>query len=447
MDKKLSLLICDDDSLILKTLSFRLKSIYDVTTANTIELAEELVSSVKFELAILDINFEGQDKTGAYLQDLISRRSPSTAIVLHSGDSNIKRICEAKDRKHLAMVIKGEDSFGDLLNVLNRLSQTVKSEKMAVKGKMLTYSPKMQEVINQIDTIIEKNNKEPILILGESGVGKEHLVKYIAKRSGVKNPVCENMASIPETLAESKLFGHKKGAFTGAIENSTGLFEQAHGGILFMDEMGEAISSIQAKILRVLQEKEVIRVGENSPRKIDVRFIAGTHCDLEKMILDGKFREDLYYRLNSFIIKIPPLRERKEDIMFLASSFLDELNFENKNREIYRFSIDAEEALTNYSWPGNIRELYSFIKTINVTLPSKYLITKLDIDKLLESKNLNLKSAIITSVVDSKKTKKRTTKELILSTFEKCARNKKLTAESLGIDRATVYRTLERAGI
>ena len=446
MDRKLSLLICDDDALILQTLSFRLKPLFDVTVSNTIEHAEELIDSMKFDLAILDINFEGQEKTGAYLQDKINRRSPSTAIVLHSGDSNITRISEAKDRKHLALVVKGVDSFSDLLKTLNRLSQSIKNEKLAIKGKMLTYSPKMQEVINQIDTIIEKNNKEPILILGESGVGKEHLVKYIAKKCGIKNPVCENMASIPETLAESKLFGHKKGAFTGAIDNSTGLFEQAHGGILFMDEMGEAISSIQAKILRVLQEKEIIRVGENTARKIDVRFIAGTHCDLEKMILDGKFREDLYYRLNSFIIKIPPLRERKEDIMFLATQFLDELNDENEKNEVYRFSVDAEEAFLNYSWPGNIRELYSFVKTINVTMPSKYLITKDDINGLLENKSALKKESKIAQK-ETKKSKKRLSAETILNAFEQYARNKTLTAKALGIDRATVHRTLERTGL
>lgn len=156
MDKKLSLLICDDDSLILISLSTRLKSLYDVTTANTIEGAEELLDKMKFDLAIIDINFEGQEKTGAFLQDKISRRSPSTGIILHSGDSNIERICEAKDRKHLAMLFKGKSSFSDLLNTLNRLSQAIRSEKLAVKGKMLTFSPKMQEVINHIDTIIEK---------------------------------------------------------------------------------------------------------------------------------------------------------------------------------------------------------------------------------------------------------------------------------------------------
>lgn len=273
------------------------------------------------------------------------------------------------------------------------------------------------------------------------------MVKYIANRSGIKNPVCENMASIPETLAESKLFGHKKGAFTGATDNSTGLFEQAHGGILFMDEMGEASKAIQAKILRVLQEKEVVRVGENLPRKIDFRFIAGTHCDLEKMITEGNFREDLYYRLNSFIVKIPPLRERKEDIMFLATQFLDELNSENSKNETYRFSNDAEEALLAYPWPGNIRELNSFIKTINVSLPSKYLMTKDDINKILERKTVIKKEVLSVIKMEEKKTKKRTTKEAILSAFEKCAGNKTLTAESLGIDRATVHRALQKAGI
>ena len=447
MDKKLSVLVCDDDSLMLQTLSIRLRTLYEVTTANTIEKAEVLLDSMKFDLAIIDINFEGQEKTGADLQDVFGRRSPSTGIVLHSGDSNIRRIVDAKDRKHLAMIVKGEDSFSDLLNVLDRLSKSIKSEKFTSRGKILTYSSKMQEVLNRVDMIIEKNNREPILILGESGVGKEHLVKYIARQSSVKNPVCENMSCIQESLAESKLFGHVKGSFTGAIDNSTGLFEQANGGILFMDEIGEASPSTQAKLLRVLQEKEIVKVGDNKPRKIDVRFIAGTHRNLPEMIKTGSFREDLFYRLNSFVITIPPLRERPEDVMNLASEFLDKLNFANKNNEQYRFSLDAEEALLAYSWPGNIRELNNFISTINVELPSKYLITKIDIEKILEKKRLSVSMSKIEIPKILKTKKKRTTKEIILKALDSCSGNKTLVAEYLGIDRTTVYRTLEREGI
>lgn len=447
MDKKLRLLVCDDDSLMLQVLSIRLKPIYEVTTANSIEAAEVLLDSMSFDLAIIDINFEGQEKTGAYLQDVFSRRSPSTGIILHSGDNNIKRIVEAKDRKHLAMIIKGEDDFGDLLNALVRLSKISKSEKMTLKGKMLTYSKKMQDVLNRIDTIIEKDNREPILILGESGVGKEHLVKYIAKRSSVKNPVCENMSCIQESLAESKLFGHSRGSFTGAIDHSTGLFEQANGGILFMDEIAEASPSTQAKLLRVLQEKEVVKVGENKPRKIDVRFIAGTHKNLNEMIEAGTFREDLFYRLNSFVITIPPLRERQEDIMHLACEFLDKLNSENTKKEQYRFSNDAEEALLSYSWPGNIRELNNFIATINVELPSKYLITKKDIEELLAKKKTKIERTEIVNKKIVTPKKKRTTKELILKALDACSGNKTLVADYLGIDRTTVYRVLDREGL
>ena len=447
MEKKLKLLVCDDDSLMLQTLSIRLRHVYEVTTANTIEKAELLLDSMKFDLAIIDINFEGQEKSGADLQDVFSRRSPTTGIVLHSGDNDIRRIVDAKDRKHLAMVVKGQDSFADLLNVLDRLSKSIKSEKCASHGKILTYSSKMQEVLSRVDMIIEKNNREPILILGESGVGKEHLVKYIAKRSSVKNPVCENMSCIQESLAESKLFGHAKGSFTGAVDNSIGLFEQANGGILFMDEIGEASPSTQAKLLRVLQEKEIVRVGDNKPRKIDVRFIAGTHRNLPEMIKSGTFREDLFYRLNSFVITIPPLRERPEDIMNLASEFLEKLNLENKNKEQYRFSLDAEEALLAYSWPGNIRELNNFISTINVELPSKYLITKNDIQRLIEKKKLNIGVCKIEEPKILKAKKKRTTKEIILKALDACAGNTTLVAEYLGIDRTTVYRSLGREEI
>jgi len=217
--------------------------------------------------------------------------------------------------------------------------------------------------------------------------------------------------------------------------------------VLCLTIIGEASPSTQAKLLRVLQEKEIVKVGDNKPRKIDVRFIAGTHRNLPEMINTGTFREDLFYRLNSFVIKIPPLRERSEDVMNLASEFLDKLNFANKNNEQYRFSLDAEEALLAYSWPGNIRELNNFISTINVELPSKYLITKIDIEKILEKKRLSVSISKNGVPKILKLKKKRTTKEIILKALDSCSGNKTLVAEYLGIDRTTVYRTLEREGI
>jgi two-component system response regulator HydG len=445
MDKKLVVLVCDDDSLMLQVLSLRLRSMFEVHTSSSVDQAEVMLDNIKFDIAIIDINYKEQKKTGADLQDVFSRRSPATSILIYSGDNNIRRIVDVTDRKHTAVIVKGEDAFCDLITALDKMAKTILGDRLTSKGNMVTFSPKMQKVLNRIDTIIKKNNREPILILGESGVGKEHLVKYFAKKSSSKTLVSENMSCIQESLAESKLFGHTKGSFTGAVDNSIGLFEQANGGILFMDEIGEASPSTQAKLLRVLEAKEVIRVGENSPRKIDVRFIAGTHRNLKDMIKKGIFREDLYYRLNPFLITIPPLRERPEDIMYLANSFLDKLNSTCAPKEQYRFAADVAVAFLDYRWPGNIRELSNFISTLNVELPSKYLITKEDVLGLLKINSQHEteekeNAEIISESINKSKAKL----ELVL---QACNGNITLAAELLKMHRSTFYRKMESLGI
>lgn len=447
MDKKLVVLVCDDDALMLQTLNLRLRSLYEVHTSNSVEQAEVMLDSIKFDIAILDINFEGQEKTGAYLQDVFSRRSPSTSIIIHSGDNDITRIVDVKDRKHAALIVKGQDTFNDLLNIMNRMTKSKRGEKGVSQGNMVTFSPKMQEVLSRIDMIIEKNNCEPILILGESGVGKEYLVKYIAKKSSNKEPVCENMSCIQESLAESKLFGHVKGAFTGAIDSATGLFEQANGGIIFMDEIAEASPATQAKLLRVIEEKEVMRVGESRPRKIDVRIISGTHRDLLEMITEGTFRKDLYFRLASFTITIPPLRERAEDMMYIANGFLEKLNSGSTHKEQYKFSSDVEEALLTYHWPGNIRELGNFISTLNVELPSKYVITKNDILKLLQKKPQYISGTETMTVSETKTNIYRKAKEKLELALREYNGNISLAAASLKIHRTTFHRRMKILGI
>ncbi len=217
-----------------------------------------------------------------------------------------------------------------------------------------------------------------VLIEGESGTGKELVARYIHQRSGRKGPfVAVNCAAIPEGLLESELFGYERGAFTGAASSKEGKFELAHKGTLFLDEIGEMSPALQAKLLRVLQEKEVDRLGGKAPKKVDVRVIAATNRDLRKLVDEGEFREDLYYRLAVIPIKLPPLRERKEEIIPLAEHFLKKYSQEYK-REISGFTEDALRELEEYHWPGNVRELENVVERA-VILCEGDVITKEDL--------------------------------------------------------------------
>ena len=226
---------------------------------------------------------------------------------------------------------------------------------------LLGRCPAMQEVYKAIGRVAPQD--VTVLILGESGTGKELVARAIYHYSSrAKGPfLAINCAAIPETLLESELFGHEKGAFTGADRKRIGKFEQCHGGTLFLDEIGDMTPLTQTKILRVLQEQEFERVGGNEPIKADVRVIAATNRDLEKMVAEGTFRGDLYYRLNVFTIKLPPLRERGDDLPLLAEHFVRRFGRELK-KDVRGIAPEAMELLRRYPWPGNVRELQSVIK-------------------------------------------------------------------------------------
>ncbi len=327
------------------------------------------------------------------------------------------------------------------LDEINNLKEGIK-EKQNYNG-LISKSRGMEKIIELIEYVAKTD--VTILITGETGVGKEVVARSVFKNSKRYNKpyIKVNCAAIPETLLESELFGYEKGAFTGASnKEKLGLFELANNGTILLDEIGEIPINLQAKLLRVLQEKEIKRIGGIKTIKIDVRVIAATNQNLEEEVRKGRFREDLFYRLNVIPITIPPLRERKEDISLLAYTFLEKFNkLYNKNKD---FDITAIEALESHDWPGNVRELENAIERL-VVIGDKNFITRnsiisiLGIDKFKDINEVKIKGTLKEIVDNFEKT-------IIEKTLKECGTTYK-AAEVLGITQSTVVRKAKALGI
>ncbi len=301
-------------------------------------------------------------------------------------------------------------------------------------GEIIGTCPAMQEVFRKVDKIAGADI--PVLITGETGTGKELIAREIHRRSNRANGpfVTINCGAIPENLLESELFGHVRGAFTGAVATKPGRFQQAHGGTLFLDEIGELPLNLQVKLLRALQEHEVTKVGDTRPEKVDIRVIAATNRDLEKAISEGHFREDLYYRLNVVSIHLPPLRDRGEDIVLIAKYLLDKYVRELGGKA-RGFSPNAIVAMKKYDWPGNIRQLENVIKKA-VVLSEK---------ALLSPEDLGLTSDVIKPILPLAKAKERFVRQYINEVLARNNGNRTKTAKDLGVDPRTIFRYLEKS--
>lgn len=302
-------------------------------------------------------------------------------------------------------------------------------------------SPKMLQMYKTIARVAE--SRSTVLIHGESGTGKELIARAIHFNSSRSSApfVAVDCGSLAETLLESELFGHVRGAFTGAVTNKKGLFEEADKGTCFLDEVGDISLSMQAKLLRVLQEHEIKRVGGTETIKVDVRVVAATNRDLEQLVEEKKFREDLYYRLNVVSIYVPPLREREEDIPLLVEHFLSKYAAENR-KPMPRISPAALDLLVRYRWPGNVRELENMIERL-VTLSQSGLILPEDLPRRLRINAPDVDMGSFPTGVSLSQIEKL----YIQKVLEETGGNKKRAAEILGIDRRTLYRMAARLGI
>ncbi|MDR4494142.1 MAG: sigma-54 dependent transcriptional regulator [Nitrospirales bacterium] len=313
-------------------------------------------------------------------------------------------------------------------------------------GKLVGKSKPMQEIYNLVE--LASPTPARVLILGESGTGKELVAQSLHDLSERNNgpfiPV--NCSAIPETLLESEIFGHEKGAFTGALERKPGCFELAHGGTLFLDEVAEMSPSIQAKFLRILQDSSVKRIGGTAPIQVDVRVVAATNKDPLKAIQDGLLREDLYYRLNVCTIQLPPLRERKDDIPLLVKAFIEEFNA-NYSRNVQSIDDEALSCLLNHTWPGNVRELRNAIERAVMTCTSEIMTTahlpefgNKAVAAEFGEKNETVQLPLGSTIEDAER-------QLIVQTLKFSQNNKTRAAEILGVSLKTLHNKLHRYGL
>jgi transcriptional regulator with PAS, ATPase and Fis domain len=300
-------------------------------------------------------------------------------------------------------------------------------------GEIIGACPSMMEVFRKLQKVAGTDIS--VLITGETGTGKELIAREIHRRSNrVNGPfITVNCGAIPENLIESEMFGHVKGAFTGAIASRPGKFQQAHGGTLFLDEVGELTPQLQVKLLRAIQERVVIRVGDSRPEKCDIRILAATNRSLEDMIKTGEFREDLYYRLNVVNLWLPPLRERGEDVFIIAKALLSKYADE-MNSPVRGFSPAALAAIRKYDWPGNIRQLENRIKKALVLCDRS----------LLAPEDLDLGPEAQSPIVPLEKAKEDFQRRYVLDVLERNNGNRTQTARDLGVDPRTIFRYLER---
>ncbi|HEY8521816.1 MAG TPA: sigma 54-interacting transcriptional regulator [Gammaproteobacteria bacterium] len=360
------ILLVDDDPGLLRLLSIRLRAEqYEVEAVESAAAALAALPRFRPDLVITDLRMENMDGIGLLKE--IQRQRPGLCVLLLTAHGTIPDAVEATQSGAFGFLTKPVDKQ-QLLDYVERamkisgLSHTDEDW----SSEIITRSPAMQECLQQARMVAATDTR--VLITGESGTGKELLARAIHRASNRKNNafVAINCSAMPENLLESELFGHEKGAFTGAHRSHKGLFQAAHNGTLLLDEIGDMPMRLQVKLLRVLQEEQVRPVGATEAVPVNTRVISATHQDLKDLMIKGAFREDLYYRLNVVNIHLPPLRERREDIPLLVEHFLVQIAAESgRERKVY--APEAVELLVASNWPGNIRQLYNVVRQ-NVAL-------------------------------------------------------------------------------
>lgn len=406
---------------------------------------KDLLNALHRKPDVITLDYRLPDIDGGEVLKKIKAFDESIEVLIVSEQDDIETAVDLLKAGAYDYLVKSKDIKEKLLNTINHIKKNVHlktridSLQKEVQGKyafeksIIGKSPALKKVFELMEKAIQTNIN--VTISGETGTGKEVVSKAIHYNSPRKNKpfIAINMAAIPSELIESELFGHEKGAFTGAAARRTGKFEEANGGTLFLDEIGEMDMNFQAKLLRVLQEKEITPIGGNKIIKTDCRIIIATNRNLQEDVKSGKFREDLYYRLIGLPIHLPPLRERGQDILLLAKFFIDNFCKENK-LTTKTISEDARKKLLSYHWPGNIRELKSIMELAIVMSP----------DKEITPESITLATTDALSDILTEELSLREYNRRIVNLYmEQYNNNTKLVADKLNIGQTTVYRLLK----
>ncbi|RDK89176.1 sigma-54-dependent transcriptional regulator [Marinirhabdus gelatinilytica] len=440
--KKENILIVDDDIHILELLQRHLQSWnFHSYKAVSVKEAVQILRDTKIDLLITDLKMPEID--GTELIKFVSEHYPALPKLVITGYPSVQDslaaiksgvvdyLTKPFTKEELSNAIEKSLGSTDISSKKPVSTKAMDQKKGDAYGDIIGNSEKINEVIQIIERV--KDNKATIFIKGESGTGKELVARAIHYQGKFSRApfIAVNCGGIPENLLESELFGYTKGAFTGAEKNRDGFFQAANSGTIFLDEIGNASTAVQSRLLRVLQEKEVVKVGAQKADKIDVRIIAATNSDLKEMIKKETFREDLYYRLTVVEIEVAPLRERKEDIPLLVDKFLFKYGVEYKDRFI-KISSEASEILQRYDWPGNIRELENVIQRA-VIMCDRHI----DVEDLPDSLKYNIDFPK-GELLPLKEIEKRYIQKVLNATNN----NKTKAAEILGIDRKTIRQKL-----
>ena len=452
------ILIVDDESSIRIALFRALeKKGHQILTASSLTEAENLASAEQ-SLDVVLVDLRLPDGNGMDLMTKIQKLHPHCQALVLTGFGTIESAIEATKRGAFHYIAK-PFNIDEVLTLVEkalqhkRLSQENKALRNQLHEKyrfenIIGQSPEITSVFEMIERVADSDST--ILITGESGTGKELVARAIHYNSprAEKLMVPVNCGAIPEELLESELFGHVKGAFTGAIASRQGRFEVAHNGTIFLDEVGDMSPSLQVKILRVLQERSFESVGSTKTLEVDVRIIAATHKDLDLAVKNKSFREDLFYRLNVIPIKIPALRQRRSDIPILIHHFLTQFN-ETKRRDIQGFSPDAMDLVMSYAWPGNVRELENLIERL-VILKGSGVIEVRDLPERYQLRNYSVtpeqvvfptKGLDFNTAVDSFEN------QLIMQALERTGWNRNQAASLLNLNRTTLVEKIKKKGL
>ena len=444
MTEKMSILVVDDERIVRESFLhwFRKYGCKTEAAASGLEALERL-ERYPFDLLFVDIKMPGMD--GLELLERVKQQYPDAIVIIITAYGSIDTAVKAMKMGASDYLLKPfqPDQLSLVLEKVANQKRLV-SEVQYMKGRLeeitrfdniIGQSRPMQEVFDLIPQVAQSDSS--VLLVGETGTGKELVAKAIhakSKRSSLPF-IAINCGAIPDSLLESELFGHQKGAFTGADHPRKGFFEVVSGGTLFLDEIGEVSSKMQVDLLRVLEEKKIMKIGDRIPIPVDFRLISATRRDLEQEVTRGAFREDLFYRVHVITITIPPLRERKDDIPLLAEHFLRKYSRQTA-KQVDRIDSEAMRTLKSYDWPGNVRELENAIERAVVLSKSR----------LLRAPDFSFLSAGPVAELKPRSLRE-TEKDYVLRILEECDWNVTQASKTLDIHRATLHKMMKRLGL